>query len=1723
MNITEIRKKYPQYQDMSDSDLAQGLHKKYYSDMPFEEFTGRIGLQTEMAAPEQSIDPVQTKPSMLERVQSKIGDLSRDAFNNLLSAVPGDREPQHGEADLMDVVAHPFKTTDERWGGAVAGNVLQTKVDEYKKLRQSLGLKEAEEAGTIPAGRYPLQPFANQGMQELAGLSKDELQQRMATAEQDIELNLDAWLSMQEEIQNTKPATNPESVKDYLGQSITAMIDMTPTLATAYTTRGRVSGQGLGLSIMGTNVFGNKYAEIFARTGDGDKAFASAFTTTLSETGTELIPLSVILRPGKKLLGRIMKSAGAEGATEALNHTIQAGMDKSIIEGDMTFGEALSAIWSNPELRKEFLAGLRQSFIVGATLGGGAALAVSGADKIGDEVALHKLTKSAQLPDAEQQARDSFTPKQPDQQAVGEATFAADSIPQPTTVDYTGGNAQPEDDATETQVIEQQKQAQPWQMTKQDWEKARNASKPEVRQSKLTKASASEAATSLDQTISLTYGVRDEASQTMAAAINGDIALTPEQFEDLQFELDRPVTHKEVVQKALAEGKPIPSAVLAEYPDLQQSDGRTESGPASSIKPSITEIKQETSYEDAEGRTVTPAAQAKGQVDMMMPGDAYVGDLVDSELEAQLQTRPRRGKKKALRREDVLKPFLKSLNVPLYQGRVKRKGVLGFYMPGWEAVRIKKMGDLETAAHEMAHLIDDLAFAGFRHGFNTGSGRPNTRPWYRGPKHEIYAKELASVSYDKKKVYEGFSEFVRLWMTQPDKAKERAPQFHEWWEDFVSNNQRFGPPLRAAKAKMVEWFTQDPLDRAASKIGGDVIDINDALIPLSDRFRQATVDDMQGILRLETSLTGERAAVKDGIYENARLMKAANSIVDGALRYGPPKMLKSGRWDYIDRHGNPSVLYVKDKQGRYQIKNNPDYEPWGMQDILKPVAKQLDDWVLYAVGRSAAELKAQGRENLFTKEEIKSMLALENDTFKKVFDDYQVWNSQIVDFAVEMGLINAKDREMWRREQYIPFHRIGQSGLAKKLKGVEGNVSAIHMLTGGTGNLNNILDNMVQNASRLIVESIKNHARARVVQFAKTHRGGGRFLVPINKDSKAVGIATKDVVREMLKSIGVTPAQYELLQMAGKSVPVLDAIITRMQARGDYTNFFMHGQAPKGDNVIAVMVKGKPEYFEVIDDLLYQSMVAFNPKIRTGAMGAMYRALSVPRRFGQATVTLTPDFMAANIVRDTLHGWAISKHGFKPVLDSIAGLKSRVASDAAYRAFIANGGGMASYLVDPKALEKNLRKFYSSKGIDYNSVINTPGRLLYLMETLADSFEVATRIGEFKKSVAAGETPRHSAYSARELTDYAMRGDSEVVGFFYDTVMFLKAGVNGMDRFYRGVTKDTNRALIWYKTGVLASISVALYLLNRDNPCYKHLEDWDKDTHWHIFLSDGGGDCKKAQHYRIPKIWEIGAIATTAERAMGAFLDGIKTKHPGKASLEFMVDFKRVLFDLFKMDYVPFAVEPLYETYVLNENRFTGRQIETPYDQSRLPFARYSPYTNDTLVALAEQTRHLPPDMQLSPKRMEALIRGYFNTYGLYGLMLFDGAEREGEQPTRKLDQYPVLRRFTRTHPLRRTQAESDFWKLYDEVQQTHNTLNFMVGNYRPELAEEQAELPQNQLVKLVNDVKNASKKANDQILVIVKDPDMPGDEKRKQIDTIQEEKNQLFIDVMNEVDALRQ
>lgn len=894
--------------------------------------------------------------------------------------------------------------------------------------------------------------------------------------------------------------------------------------------------------------------------------------------------------------------------------------------------------------------------------------------------------------------------------------------------------------------------------------------------------------------------------------------------------------------------------------------------------------------------------------------------------------------------------------------------------------------------------------------------------------------ELKSVSYDQKNVREGFAEGVRLWLTQPETLAAKAPKVHAWLEGF-SDSHEYGKALRTAQADMTAWFGQDALNRARSKIGTDK-PMAEYFDRFWDKFRQTTVDDLHGIYAMERGMAGK--IHPNGPYESARLSRASSSIAEGAVRFGYP---------------------IKNPDGSFRFAGK------GLEEVMRPVADSLDDALLYFVGRSANELMAQGRERLFTRGEVNAMLNLKTPERAKAFEEYQTWNKGVLDFAEAQGIINPDSRRLWQRTQYLPFHRVEQPG---GIKGKPGDWAGIQALTGGTTNIKDVLGNMIGNVAMLIDKAVKNEARRKIANLSQ-REGGGRFMVKIEPGERMVKIGGDQVLEALLKKFGIAldsdaPAFFE---------------------------FLIKGQPPAGNNVVAVLQGGKPIWFEVGDPILLRALEA----IDRPPMQWLNKWMGAPKRIGQLSVALTPDFMVANIARDTIMGSVMSRAGFRPIIDSLQGMRLRMTEDPLYKEWIANGGGLSSIYLDEGKLRTKLEKFYRNQQIDVHTVLDSPSKMLNFVETVADAFEASTRLGEYSRAVERGENSRHAAYLARDVsTDFAMKGDSRVLGFMYDTVMFLRPAVVSLDRVFRGFAHDPNKGAIAAKTGLVALASMGLYLLNRDRLEYADMEDWKKDSHWHFFIGD--------QHFMYPKIWEVGAIASLAERTLGKLMD----ENPDGLGK----DVARIIGNTFHLNLTPQIAAPLAEQ-MANRNSFTKATIETPGMENVQPFMRAKPGTSETMKALGMATRNLPEELQVNPVRAEALLRGYLNTWALYGLALSDKAFFGERSPEGRKDQLPVVRRFYSQEPATHTKYEEQFYDMLGEAKRLHGTMQALDKMNLKDIADEKEQSP---LATEAKPLERAAKNLtviNRDMQQVRRDDSLTPAEKRQRIDELTAERNALL------------
>lgn len=1032
-----------------------------------------------------------------------------------------------------------------------------------------------------------------------------------------------------------------------------------------------------------------------------------------------------------------------------------------------------------------------------------------------------------------------------------------------------------------------------------------------------------------------------------------------------------------------------------------------------------------------------------GNIEFMAwnPGDDFVPLLHGSPIPAVEIP------KKPWRREAIVKEIEKQFGAKIYQGRVKGKSALGFHKKDTNEIRIKRHNDLEIVAHEFAHWLDDR------------------NPAFKAS-YERFKDEMQSVSYDKSKLNEGFAEFVRLYMTQESEALSRAPKFYDQFEATLKELKLFDK-IQPIKTAMHQWYYQGALNRFKSKVGAPTETLSQRMRGIADGFSDKSIqnvfDFLHGLKAAEQNLRGTIGDASTSPYKLARLASGSRSTTKAVLEHGTISYAKNG-----------DIIFSGE----------------GLRQVFSDVTGDLENALTYFAAKRAQELTKQGRENLWPQDEINAGLALakENPGILKAHNRWKAFSKRMMDFYQQSGLVSAEGRLAMEKAnaEWVPFYRVIEEVTGNRI--TQGN--PFKRLKGGTQNVNDLLDNIGYNIATMVDTAMKNRAKLAFFDMVENSKLGANYAVKIAKDTKQLKIPSSQVVDTFLKAAG-----YSRADLQAGILPV-DVQLMVKQVEGelsDFAEFFVGGQAPRGNNIESVRRNGKTEFYEIGDPLVYKSFLEWNHK----PIGMAMRMLSGFKRALTYGVTAAPDFLIPNLIRDTMSGFVLSKGGIIPGASSIKGMVDRLRNDPSYWEFMANGGGFSSSVhAEINLMRDKLDKFYVGKGINPRTVLRGPADILEFWQEFASAFEYGTRLAEFNALKKKGETLSEATFQGKEVsTDFSMRGRSDFLKFFVMSVPFLNARLQGMYRLGRGAKMDTKQFAL-RGLSALTLPSILLYLMNRDDERYKALEDWDKDLHWHIFVPG-----VKDWHIRIPKPFEVGAIFATLPERITELTFGKDGDKFGEA-MAFM------LAETFALNPTPQAIKPIVETEISNK-RFTGGPV-IPEDLKYVrPSEQFQPWSSET----AKQVGEL---FNISPIKLEHWMRGYLGYLGQYILMSSDALIQDDNLPAPRLDESIVLRRLMRQQPYRNSQYEQEFWKLAGEVREAVETMKKIRSEFRGEDLKKFTEqnssmIGINTLTQSVIRKNRALNNASRQIML---SDTMTGDEKRKALDEILKAKTELFKEI---------
>ncbi|MFQ1995679.1 LPD38 domain-containing protein [Aeromonas veronii] len=728
--------------------------------------------------------------------------------------------------------------------------------------------------------------------------------------------------------------------------------------------------------------------------------------------------------------------------------------------------------------------------------------------------------------------------------------------------------------------------------------------------------------------------------------------------------------------------------------------------------------------------------------------------------------------------------------------------------------------------------------------------------------------------------------------------------------------------------------------------------------------------------------------------------------------------------------------------------------------IFSDLGSDLHNWLGWMAGHRAELLMAQGRENLLDANDIAALKGQGKGKEAKFLDAKARWNrlnAATLDLAQEAGLFTKEARAEFENEWYIPFFRESDDGdviAPFKPKGIANQNAGIKKLKGGEANTNDLLENIFTSTSKLIDASMKNMAAQKTVwNLADTG-----LIEVIPKPNKM---------------------DYQALA--------------------------------NGKDRIMLKLEGEEYMLRVEDPDLYRAMTFFDRK----PFGKMTMMASSAKRILTAGVTASPEFMLRNFLRDSLSSWAISKDGFKPVIDSIKGVKKTLAMDGSTIDVMFSGASFLGGYVngnDPGAMADTVRKSLRRKGMTPEQIARYEKSIIrnaaHAKGVVADAWEKYSRYGEalenanreavYAAAIKAGKSHAQAAFESKDLMDFSMLGAARAIQGASLVLPFFNARLQGLGKLSREL-RDNPREIA-KRAGMITAMSLGLLAANWDDERYEELPDWDKDANWHFFVGD--------QHFRIPKPFEIGVMfGTIPERMVRAMGDKDTGAQFGKAVA-------RAIGDTFALNPTPQIIKPLVEA-AFNYDTFRGGPIDSPQDLAVKAEARYNEQTSLLMRELGELSG-------FSPKQLEHLVIGYTGTIGGYVMATADGmirASRPGESASWRADEIPLVKAVYRgTGPAKSTQHMEEFYRMLSEVNQLKRT----VDQYRSEGLDDKAnELLEEQggILKSRRSLSRTQQQVRvvrNKIELIQRDRTMNAEEKRKRIDELLARRNDLVYQAVN-------
>lgn len=822
------------------------------------------------------------------------------------------------------------------------------------------------------------------------------------------------------------------------------------------------------------------------------------------------------------------------------------------------------------------------------------------------------------------------------------------------------------------------------------------------------------------------------------------------------------------------------------------------------------------------------------------------------------------------------------------------------------------------------------------------------------------------------KMAEGFAEFFHDYVTDRAQARRNAPKFYNYFEKKLHQD----PKLTGATNKLTKVMYQWNHQGAVARVKGHISFASDS-----------------------TGVQGLKNMLKDGTFGEAGKKAWSRLYTEIVDENHPLFEVKAdvekriGRKLEFDEDPYSNAVDARGWAGKAKaLLENGDPEKGipALQTILESVGKKNQkDFSAFLVALREKDIydfnsKLQkGEEGAALKATMDPIdagmtireLAKKHPEFVEAAKELYRYEQHLINLLVNAGMLSAKAAADMRKRwpHYVPFQRIVDGIDAPSVGGKKfvnvGNT--IQKFKGSSRDIVDPLESVISNTFR-------------VVSAIERNKVGQSFV----KLSKMKGMG------DLCEEVKGTPRAT--------------------------------------DSTFYVWEGGKKKTYATSPELL-DALKMTNKE----GMSMLAKVLRVPAGWLRSGATLSPEFILRNPVRDMISAALYSKHGFIPVWDTMRGLSLYLNKGKEYWDYMNSGAPQSTMVsLDRNYLHGEIRKLLKKK-----SVLSMCANPIEALRAFSEATEMTTRLAEFKNAkigytgivnrlFGTERKPLSNAEAgieAREITlDFGRHGSKTEVP--NRIIAFFNASIQGTDKMIREFKSHPGQMTMKTFLGITVP-SVMLWYLNKDDPRYQELPQWQKDIFWVIPGKD--------TLYKIPKPFELGILfGTVPERVLQYMYDKEKGRNgPGFKGLG----------DSIENNLAP-SVFPTgllwWVEWVTNYSMFMDRNI-VPLSQTHLPDRdQYGPYTSYL-------ARKVGNAFDLSPRKIDNTIQDVGGNLAALGNSIIDKAAGLAEKrPAKRWSEAPGVRGFTAT-----PYASSDsVQRLRDDYSQQEKLLNeFNMTGQKPE------------------------------------------------------------------------